>query len=92
MKHGSHPEEEDHAVLYLRDENRKSSREVWIDTDVRAPRDYLMHTFKLTREQKQRNRDRINRANQLREERIAGYFKEDSVSSGQNHISTAIGG
>ncbi|MDW2797710.1 transglutaminase domain-containing protein [Clostridium boliviensis] len=81
------PEEEDHAVLYLRDENRKSFREVWIDTDVRAPRDYPMHTFKLTREQKQRNRDRINKANQVREERIAGYFREeDSVSSGQNHI------
>lgn len=80
-------EDEDRTVLYLRDENRKSSQEVWIDTDVRAPKDYPIHTFKLTREQKERNRDRINKANQVREERIAGYFREDSFASPeQDHI------
>lgn len=81
------PEEEDHGVLVLRNENHKSRQEVWVDTDVRAPKDYPMHAFQLTKEQKERNRDRISKANQMRESRIAEYFKEDDfVSPEKNNI------
>ncbi len=79
------PEDVDHAVLFLRDENKKSIKDVWVDTDVRAPKDYPMHAFKLTKEQKERNRDRINKANQMRECRIAGYFKEDAFESSEKN-------
>ncbi|MDF2888902.1 MAG: transglutaminase domain protein, partial [Lacrimispora sp.] len=75
------PEDEDHAVLYLRNENGESLKEVWVDKDVRAPKDYPMHAFKLTKEQKERNRDRISKANQMRESRIAGYFREEVPAS-----------
>ncbi|WP_349674008.1 transglutaminase domain-containing protein [Lacrimispora sp.] len=81
------PEDEDHAVLCLRDEKGESSRDVWVDTDVRAPKDYPMHAFQLTKEQKVKNRDRISKANQMRENRIAEYFREEvSASPEKNNI------
>lgn len=78
-------EDGDHTVLVLRNENQKPMQDVWVDTDVRAPKDYPMHPFRLTKEQKERNRDRIHKANQVRESRIAGYFKEEVIACSENN-------
>ncbi|MDR7812664.1 transglutaminase-like domain-containing protein [Lacrimispora sp.] len=75
------PEDEDGTVLVLKKEAEKSGINAWVDADVRAPKDYPVNPVKLTKEQKERNRKRIQEANQMREGRIAGYFKEGEASS-----------
>ncbi len=75
------PEDEDGTVLVLKKEEEKSGINAWVDADVRAPKDYPVNPVKLTKEQKERNRKRIQEANQMREVRIAGYFKEEEASS-----------
>ncbi|MDO5416528.1 MAG: transglutaminase domain-containing protein [Lachnospiraceae bacterium] len=64
----------DRAVLVLEENDRL--RDTWVDVDLEAPADYPMHPAKLTREQKEKNRSRIKAANQMRENRIAGYYQE----------------
>lgn len=74
------PEDEDGTVLVLKKEEEKPVINAWVDADVRAPKDYPVNPVKLTKEQKERNRKRILEANQMREGRIAGYFKEEEAS------------
>ncbi len=73
------PEDEDGTVMVLKKEEDKFG--IWVDADVRAPKDYPVNPVKLTKEQKERNRERIQEANQMREGRIAGYFKAEEASS-----------
>ncbi|MEY8352379.1 transglutaminase domain-containing protein [Lachnospiraceae bacterium 54-53] len=68
------------TVLVLRKEEQDPGEEVWKEADVRAPKDYPMNPVKLTREQKERNRERILKAGRIRESRIAGYFDEKKAS------------
>ncbi len=75
------PENGDSAVLVLNKESQAAGKEVWTDVDVRAPKDYPMNPVKLTKEQKEKNRKRVQEANQLRESRIAAYFKEKEASA-----------
>ncbi|PJJ27899.1 transglutaminase-like domain-containing protein [Lacrimispora celerecrescens] len=75
------PEDEDGTVLVLKKEEEKSGLNAWVDVDVRAPKDYPVNPVKLTKEQKERNRERIQEANQMREGRIAGYFMAEEASS-----------
>lgn len=56
------------------------SKELWVDMDVHAPKDYPMNPVVLTWEQKQKNRARIHEANQFREARIAEYYNKDQAS------------
>lgn len=72
--------EDGEGTLVLKREGEKSGKDVWVDADVRAPKDYPMNPVALTKEQKERNRKRINEANQMRENRIAGYFREEEAS------------
>ncbi|WP_349947966.1 transglutaminase-like domain-containing protein [Lacrimispora sp. BS-2] len=74
------PEDGEETVLVLKKEVDKSGRDTWVDVDVKAPKDYPVNPVKLTKEQKERNRKRIYEANQKRESRIAGYFKEEEAS------------
>lgn len=74
------PEDEDGTVLVLKKEEEKQVINAWVDADIRAPKDYPVNPVKLTKEQKERNRKRIQEANQMREGRIAGYFKEEEAS------------
>ena len=73
-------EDRNGSVLVLQKEGGRSGTDVWTDADVKAPKDYPMNPVTLTREQKERNRKRIQEANQMRESRIAGYFKEEKAS------------
>ncbi|ADL04824.1 transglutaminase-like domain-containing protein [Lacrimispora saccharolytica] len=74
------PEDGVGTVLILTGEREKLKKDVWKDTDVRAPKDYPMNPVILTKEQKERNRKRIHEANQMRENRINGYFKKEVAS------------
>jgi transglutaminase-like putative cysteine protease len=75
------PEDGDGTVLVLKKEDEKSEKNVWVDVDVRVPKDYPVNPVTLTKEQKERNRKRIHEANQMRESRIAGYFNAEEASS-----------
>ena len=79
------PENGDHTVLVLKNESQKRTNEIWVDTDVRAPKDYPMHPVTLTKEQKERNRERIQKANQMRESRISGYLKEETLADSRRN-------
>jgi transglutaminase-like putative cysteine protease len=74
------PEDGAGTVLVLKKEEEKPGMDIWVDADVRAPKDYPVNPVKLTKEQKERNRKRIHEANQMRESRIAGYFMEEKAS------------
>ena len=73
-------EQGDGAVLVLKKDEKQWGEDVWVDVDVIAPKDYPMNPVNLTKEQKDRNRIRIQEASQMRESRIAGYFKEEAAS------------
>ncbi len=65
----------DQAVLKLENISGEAA-EAWKDVDVEAPGDYPMHPAGPTREQKERNRQKVKEANRKREERIRGYYDE----------------
>lgn len=51
----------------------------WESFFVEAPADYPMHPGRLTREQKEKNRKRLQEAARMREERIQSYYREDAA-------------
>ncbi|WP_143319247.1 transglutaminase-like domain-containing protein [Clostridium sp. HBUAS56010] len=57
-------------------DGEETEEEIWIPADVTAPKDYPMHPVTLTKEQKDRNRNRIQTSNEMRESRIHSYYKE----------------
>lgn len=74
------PVDSDRTVLVLKKEEQKSGKDVWIDADVKAPKDYPVNPVKVTKEQKEKNKERLLAASRMRESRIAGYFNGKEAS------------
>lgn len=55
-------------------------RDVWEPREIAAPEDYPMNPGIVTPEQKQRKRQRLARANKMREERIRSFYREDAAA------------
>lgn len=69
----------DRLVLVFDKEGGVCQKDIWLDADVQAPKDYPMHPVTLTKEQKEKNRKRVQKSGEMRESRINAYYKEEKA-------------
>lgn len=66
----------------------------WEDFQVEAPEDYPLHPARLTREQKEKNRERMKEAAALRQKRMQDAYQEEKAAAypGEQDILREAGG
>lgn len=57
------------------------AKDLWKEYSLQAPDDFPVHSAVLTREQKQKNRERLKLCKVLREERIRGEYREELANN-----------
>lgn len=67
--------EKKEVALILKEREEKEVG-AWIDFDLKAPKESMIHTVSLTKEQKEKNRKRMKEAARLRAKRLDGYYEK----------------
>lgn len=70
-----HMKNKEEALLTLGNGTNQKELGVWIDIDIKAPKEAAVYPGHLTKQQRVKNRDRIQASAVLRAERIGGYYK-----------------
>ncbi|MFR3727217.1 transglutaminase-like domain-containing protein [Lacrimispora sp.] len=69
----------DRLVLVFDKKAAICQKDIWLDADVEAPGDYPMHPVTLTKEQKEKNKKRLQKSAEMREGRINACYKEEKA-------------
>ncbi len=65
------------VLLVLRKTGDRKGLGKWTDIDIKAPKESVLYQVHLTKQQKAKNRQRLQASANLREKRIDGYYREE---------------
>ncbi len=72
-----HVKDREEVLLTLRKGRNREGLGVWTDIDIKAPKESMLYQVHLTKQQKEKNRQRLQASAALRTERIDRYYRED---------------
>lgn len=72
-----HVKDREEVLLTLRKGRDREGLSVWTEIDIKAPKESVLNQVHLTKQQKERNRQRLQASAVLRTERIDGYYREE---------------
>lgn len=65
------------VLLTLKKGRDREGSGVWTEIDIKAPKESVVYQVHITKQQKEKNRQRLQASAMLRTERIDGYYREE---------------